>query len=38
MRRNTTTISDIVDVRNIIAGTMFGSCLIAMCGIFILVH
>jgi len=38
MRRNTTTISDIVDVRNIIAGTMFGSCMIGLFGVFMLLH
>lgn len=36
MRRNSTTISDIIDVRNIIAGTMLGSCMIGLYGVFML--
>lgn len=38
MRKNTTTISDIIDARNIIAGTMIGSCLIGLYGIIMLLH
>lgn len=38
MRKSTTTISDIIDVKNIIAGTMFGSCMIGLFGIFIILY
>ena len=38
MRKSTTTISDIIDVKNIIAGTMFGSCMIGLFGIFMILH
>ncbi len=37
-RTTTTTISDIIDVKNIIAGTIFGSGLIGLFGIFMILH
>jgi len=38
MRRNTTSISDIVNISNIIGGVMFGCFMIGMIGIGILFH
>lgn len=32
-RKNTTTINDIVNVKNIIAGTLFGCCMIGFLGV-----